>query len=249
MLSSVCLVGHLARRQPNMISIVIPTFNESKTGYLKLILTQLALLDNAEVLVIDGGSTDGTLDIIRSFGANVEILPNSSRAARLKTGIAKSSGELILLHHPRSLLSADAISSLRSLGEGNRGFWGGFSHKFDTQHPLLKFTSWYSNVIRCDRKSILYLDHCIFFDKELTELATLTPDVDIFEDTELSKIFSRHSNPVRCPEHSTTSAIRFVQNGIYRQALMNQFLKIGYLLKISHKTMNRLYEKGLGLNS
>ena len=244
-----CLVGRLARPQPNMISIVIPTFNESKTGYLKLILTQLALLDNAEVLVIDGGSTDGTLDIIKGFGAKVEMLPNSSRAARLKMGIARSSGELILLHHPRSLLHADAISSLRRWCESNRGFWGGFSHRFDVQHPLLKFTSWYSNVIRCDRKSILYLDHCIFFDQELTELATLTPDVDIFEDTELSKIFSRHSSPVRRPEHATTSAIRFVQNGIYRQALMNQFLKIGYVLKISHKTMNRLYEKGLGLNS
>ncbi|MFT6094956.1 MAG: hypothetical protein ACJA2Q_002863 [Pseudohongiellaceae bacterium] len=232
-----------------MISIVIPTFNESKTGYLKLILSQLTLLDDAEVLVIDGGSTDDTLEIIRGFGVNVEILPKSSRAARLKIGIARSSGELILLHHPRSLVSADAILSLRSWGKGNRGFWGGFSHKFDIQHPLLKFTSWYSNVIRCDHKSILYLDHCIFFDQELTGLALLTPNVEIFEDTELSKILSGHSSPVRLSEYSTTSAIRFEQNGIYRQAMMNQFLKIGYLLKISHKTMNRLYEKGLGLNS
>ncbi|MFT4671326.1 MAG: glycosyltransferase involved in cell wall biosynthesis [Pseudohongiellaceae bacterium] len=242
-------MGHLARPQLDMISIVIPTFNEFKTGYLKSILAQLALLDDAEVLVIDGGSTDGTLEVIKDFGVIVEILPSSSRAARLKVGIARSSGELILLHHPRSLVSSDAILSLRTRGEGNRGFWGGFSHKFDAQHPLLKFTSWYSNVIRCDRRSILYLDHCIFFDQELAELASLMPDVEIFEDTELSKIFSGHSSPVRLPEYSTTSAIRFEQNGIYRQALMNQFLKIGYLLKISHKTMNRLYEKGLGLNS
>ena len=70
-------MGHLARPQPDMLSIVIPTFNESKTGYLKLILAQLALLDDAEVLVIDGGSTDGTLEIIEGFGDIVEILPNS----------------------------------------------------------------------------------------------------------------------------------------------------------------------------
>ncbi len=51
MLSSACLEGHLARPQPDMLSIVIPTFNESKTGYLKLILAQLALLDDILVYV------------------------------------------------------------------------------------------------------------------------------------------------------------------------------------------------------
>lgn len=244
-----CLAARLARPQPDMISIVIPTFNESKSGYLKPILTELALLDDAEILVIDGGSTDGTLDVLSGFGVTVETLPNSSRAARLKMGIARSSGELTLLHHPRSLVSADAISTLQNWGENNKDFWGGFTHKFDTQHALLKFTSWYSNVVRCDRKSILYLDHCIFFDQELADLAVLMPDVEIFEDTVLSKILGRHSSPVRLSGHSMTSAIRFQQNGIYRQALMNQLLKVGYLLKISHKTMNRFYEKGLGLNS
>jgi hypothetical protein len=164
-------------------------------------------------------------------------------------GIARSSGDITLLHHPRSFVSAGAISSLQIWAKNKRGFWGGFTHKFDALHPLLKFTSWYSNFIRCDRKSILYLDHCIFYDREFTDLAALMPDVEIFEDTELSKIFGRRSSPVRLSGHSTTSAIRFEQNGIYRQALMNQFLKIGYLLKVSHKTMNRLYEKGLGLNS
>lgn len=232
-----------------MITIVIPTFNESKTGYLKPILTQLAMLDDAEIIVIDGGSTDGTLDLLNDFEVNVQILPNSSRAARLKMGIEKSSGKLTLLHHPRSLITVDAISSLHSWAKDKQGFWGGFTHRFDTRHPLLKFTSWYSNVIRCDRKSILYLDHCIFFDQELNDLAVLVPDMEIFEDTELSKILSRHSSPVRLPQYSTTSAIRFEQNGMYSQALINQFLKIGYLLKVSHKTMNRFYEKGLGLNS
>ena len=239
----------LARPRPDMISIIIPTFNESKTDYLRPVLSQLVLLDDAEIFVIDGGSTDGTLDLLSSFKVNVEILPESSRAARLKMGITKSSGNLILLHHPRSLLSAAAISSLQNWAKDKRGFWGGFTHKFDINHPLLKFTSWYSNVIRCDRKSILYLDHCIFFDRELNSLAGLMPDVEIFEDTELSKIFSRHSKPVRLSDRSTTSAIRFEKNGIYRQALMNQVLKVAYLLKASHKAMNRLYEKGLGLNS
>jgi glycosyltransferase involved in cell wall biosynthesis len=243
------LVERLARPQFDMISIIVPTFNESKTDYLRPVLAQLTLLDDAEIFVIDGGSTDGTLDLLSGFKVNVEILPKSSRAARLKAGIKKSSGKLILLHHPRSLISAVSISSFQNWAKDKHGFWGGFTHKFDLNHPLLKFTSWYSNVIRCDRKSILYLDHCIFFDRELKDLAGLMPDVEIFEDTELSKIFSGHSKPMRLSGLSTTSAIRFEKNGIYRQALMNQFLKIAYLLKASHKAMNRLYEKGLGLNS
>lgn len=77
----------------------------------------------------------------------------------------------------------------------------------------------------------------------------MIPDVEIFEDTELSKILKTYSHPIRLTDAAQTSAIRFQKNGLYRQAIMNQVLKLGYSLKVPAKTMNRLYEKGLGLNS
>ncbi len=232
-----------------MISIVLPTFNEASSGYLKPILERLTQLKDAEIVVVDGGSTDGTLELINGFAVSLHCIGSSSRAARLNKGIESSRGEIILLHHPRSLVSADALERLPTDIAGRQDYWGGFTQQFDSAHPLLRFTSWYSNKIRCDLRGILYLDHCIFFDANIKHSGFSIPDVEIFEDTELSKTLRTFSHPMRLSGVSQTSAIRFQKNGVYRQALMNQVLKLGYALKVPAKTMNRLYEKGLGLNS
>ncbi len=232
-----------------MLSVVLPTFNESKSGYLLPILTNLNELTDTEIIVVDGGSTDQTLALLNDFDVKLITLENSTRAARLNKGIDESRGEMILLHHPRSLLKVDCIMRLQALVSECRPTWGGFTHRFDFNHPLLRFTSWYSNRIRFDLRGIVYLDHCLFFDGDLKEKGMRLPDIDIFEDTELSKQLRKFAKPLRLADEAQTSAIRFQKNGVYRQALMNQCLKLGYTLKIPAKTMNRLYEKGLGLNS
>ena len=70
-----------------MISVILPTFNEISSGYLGPIMNRLARLPQAEILVIDGGSTDGTVEIVAGHGVEVLSLPGSSRAARLNLGI------------------------------------------------------------------------------------------------------------------------------------------------------------------
>lgn len=231
-----------------MLSIILPTQNEMRTGLLESILSSLATVDDAEIIAVDGGSEDGTLELLSKFDLKLLVEPGASRAAKLNAGIAAASGDMIFLHHPRSLVRPEDFGQLVELGESRARVWGGLSHRFDHDHPLLRFTSWYSNRIRCDRSGILYLDHCIFFNRGFKEEGLKIPDVDIFEDTELSKLLRRHSKPVRLPAVACTSAIRFKRNGIYRQALLNQWMKLAYYLNFSHNKMNRHYEKGLNLN-
>lgn len=172
-----------------------------------------------------------------------------SRAERLNIGFHKSRGSIVLFHHPRSFVEPAGIQQLIDLSEmqNREEMWGGFTHQFDKAHWLLKFTSWYSNEIRGKGKGILYLDHCIFFSRELWKQNI--PHVEIFEDTLLSYNFLKKSKPVILPFKSQTSAVRFEKNGLWRQSLMNQVLKIGFFLKVPHTTMNLIYEKGLGLNN
>jgi hypothetical protein len=73
--------------------------------------------------------------------------------------------------------------------------------------------------------------------------------VEIFEDTELSKILLGFAKPVILEQETITSAIRFVNNGIFKQALLNQYLKIAYYRKVSDKKMNKIYENKLNLNN
>ena len=84
-----------------MISVILPTFNEIDSGYLGPIMSRLPRLSQAEILAVDGGSTDGTVEFIDRHGVEVLSLPGSSRAARMNLGIEQSQGEMLLLHHPR----------------------------------------------------------------------------------------------------------------------------------------------------
>lgn len=230
-----------------MLTVVIPTYNEEKTDFLRRILAMLVKFEVVEILIVDSHSTDNTRELISSFPKAKLIDCNTvSRASRLNLGIEQAANELILLHHPRSLLDPSAIEFL--LNKKNLS-WGGFTHKFDHKDLLLSFTSWYSNFIRADYRSIFYLDHCIFAQKSMLLKVGLIPDVDIFEDTEISKRLKTICKGSRFPFISKTSAIRFLNNGIIKQCFMNQKLKWKYYFKINHKVMNNEYEHGLGLNT
>jgi glycosyltransferase involved in cell wall biosynthesis len=230
-----------------LLSIIIPTLNESQTGYLPKIFDAYHKVPGIEIICVDGGSTDSTISLIKQSTARLIATDVSSRAGRLNAGIAQSKFEMVLLHHPRSLVNIEGIMALANLSTDNR--WGAFTHQFSISHPLLDFTSWYSNYIRGGLRSIYYLDHCIFAQKQLLLDVGLLPDIDIFEDTEICLRLKKQGKPIRLPFISQTSAVRFQVQGIYQQALKNQYLKWLYYFNRSDTKMNRLYEKGLELNT
>lgn len=230
-----------------MISIIIPTFNEHNQGLLKQILGSLCLKKNVEIICVDSFSSDGTYELLQSFPVKTIQVNTNSRAQRLNIGIENSSYDLVLLHHPRSLIDPSALDYLAK----NKDvlFWGGLTHQFDKDHYLLKFTSWYSNHVRAIVREIVYLDHCIFFNKKLLKDTPYLPVVDIFEDTLLSQKLKKAAPCTIIPYTSTTSSIRFNKNGIWAQGFLNQVLKLCFLLGLSDSFMNRIYERGIYLNS
>lgn len=230
-----------------MLSIVIPTLNESKTGYLAKILLAYHSLVDMEIICVDGGSTDNTIALIHQFNATLINTDVCSRAGRLNEGIKHAKFDMVLLHHPRSLVDVEGIKAL--IYQSAEIPWGAFTHQFTIRHPLLNFTSWYSNRIRGDRRGVYYLDHCLFAQKQLLLDVGLIPQIDIFEDTEICLKLNKKAKPVRLPFISQTSAIRFQTNGIYSQALKNQYMKWCYYFNASDKKMNALYEKGIELNN
>jgi len=230
-----------------LLSIVIPTLNESKTGYLSKILNAYRGLADIEIICVDGGSSDDTVSLIKQSYAKLITTDVCSRAGRLNEGIKQATFDMVLLHHPRSLVDIEGIKALTNATSNIR--WGAFIHEFSVSHPLLNFTSWYSNKIRGGLRGIYYLDHCLFAQKQLLLDVGLLPEIDIFEDTEICLRLKKQAKPIRLPFISLTSAIRFQANGIYRQAVKNQYIKWLYYFNRSDKKMNESYELGLQLNS
>lgn len=206
------------------------------------------------MVVVDSCSTDRTLTLLRESSLykrspnSVKILQTAiqARGAKLKIGLENSSGERFLFHHPRSIPERDGIQYLIECDTIPE--WGGFKHAFDLQHPLLRFTSFYSNHIRAGIKSIFYLDHCIFAEREILKKIEF-PVTEIFEDTLLCLRLRKLTKGKLLPFISKTSAIRFEKNGIYFQAFINQLMKLGFFLKIPFPILNKIYERALKLNS
>ena len=208
-----------------MLSVIIPTSYESETVLFQQAVDSLSKFKNIELICINKSEA-------------------KTRAERLNLGFDRAKGSMILFYHPRSFVDPKGIEYL--IDHCDKIIWGAFTHQFDQTHFLLKFTSWYSNKIRGQGRSIFYLDHCIFFHRTLRK--NPLPPVEIFEDTVLSAQLRHQQAPILLPFKSTTSALRFSKNGIWRQAVLNQIMKIGFYLNASPQKMNKIYERGLNLN-
>lgn len=228
-----------------MLSVIVSVFNEMDNPYFYKIIDQFNGDPFFELLVVDGGSTDGTIDYLQRHHVRLEVLAQSTRGKRLDFGVQQATSTHLLLQHPRSLIAPEGLSFLKK--QFSHLDWAAFTHQFDHPHVFLKFISWYSNHIRVKKKHIVYLDHCMVIKK--VYLQQPIPDLAIFEDTALSAILREAGHqPMLLPYQATTSAIRFLERGVYKQYMLNQWLKWLYHSGCDDRKMNRLYEQQLNLN-
>lgn len=228
-----------------MLTAILSSFNEVHNEVFWDNLDLLKLQPNLQIIVIDGGSHDSTFDRLKQMNLTLLSLPGTHRADRYNWGLESAKGDLVLLVHPRTSLTHEALSFLLSLKWTK--CWGAFRHSFDMQHPLLKFTSWYSNYVRGLMGGVFYLDHCLVLSADLKDQVRF-PSVALFEDTYFSRNLRKIAWPKLLPHTLKTSAVRFRKNGLLWQSVLNQFLKILFLIGVSDQRMHRIYEKGLSLN-
>jgi len=236
----------------NHIAVIIPVKEEMKLSFHRKIIESYQPFPNCELLWVIGPNNDGTYEDLVENQQRVIQTNANSRAERINIGIKATQQSLILVNHPRSFLSENAIKHLSCMKVDENKFWGGFTHVFyQSKHPILKFASFYSNTIRFGLRGIIYLDHCIFLTRNMitAEDPAPVPLADIFEDTLFSHKLSKLTRPLRIKYKSYTSPVRFKNNGVIKQSLMNQKLKIKFLFGFSKEKMNKEYEKNLNLNS
>ena len=225
------------------LSLITSIYNGKVSKELKEMIKLVESESRVELIIVNSGDK---LSLVSTDNIIVSEIKTNLRAQRLNHGAQLASSQKYLFVHPRSTVEKEALYYLIS---NNTIYWGGLTHCFDKNTIFFKFTSWYSNHVRAKLRQIFYLDHCLYVRKPLFDEIGGFPLLSIFEDTAISENLAQLKYGELLPFHSQTSSIRFEKNGVIRQGLLNQVLKVAYILGVDHDRMNKIYEKGLELNS
>lgn len=171
-----------------MISIIIPTYNESEAIEKTLLqLTELTCTEDKEIIIADGGSTDNTIELAGKYARIVHS--EKGKAKQLNAGALHSNGELLFFVHADMFVPDGALAAIcNQINDGYDG--GGFANKFDQYNDKIKLIGRILNLrIRNKEQSdrcIFYGDNGIFVRKKVFEELGGFTEIPIMEDYDFS---------------------------------------------------------------
>ena len=222
------------------LSVIIPALNEA--GEIGATLTSVEGQPHAcEVVVVDGGSADGTR--ARAMGRAVVLESKPGRARQMNKGAARATGDVLLFLHADTRLPPGATSAIeRALADPNAEA-GLFRLGFDRETPLLRF---YGLCTRLPTPLLGFGDRGLFVRRDVFEAVGGFPSIPIFEDLEMARRLHRRGGLRFLRPHVTTSARRFRRNGALRQQLQNARLWLHWLAGTRPERVAHRYGYGGG---
>ena len=224
-------------RKTSNISIIIPTRNEADS--IGRLLPELQAVHGVELLVVDGGSTDNTVDIAKSLGAQVLSSP-PGRAEQMNTGAEAAHGNILLFLHCDTKLAPGFVVQIEAALNQPEISAGAFQLSIDSKGFGLRVIEWLVNF----RSKILqmpYGDQGIFVTTDMFFSVGTFPRQPIMEDFELMRRLRGRGKIKILPLHATTSARRWKKLGIMRTTVINQAIILGYLLGVNPEKLAGWY--------
>jgi rSAM/selenodomain-associated transferase 2 len=222
-----------------LISIIVPVLNESANIAQALQRLQPLRARGHEVMVVDGGSQDGTAELAQPLADRVLHAPRG-RARQMNAGAHEARGELLLFLHADTRLPDEADGLI--LQAAMRGAaWGWFDVVIEGKHWLLRVIAWSMNL-RSRLTSVCTGDQSVFVKRELFQRVRGFPDIDLMEDIALSKLLRRIARPVVLTPAAVTSGRRWEKRGVWRTMLLMWWLRARYVLGTSPSRLQRIYE-------
>ena len=221
------------------ISIIIPVLNEATLIADTLLSLQSLRAAGHELIVVDGGSTDGSGKLSQPFADQVIRSPRG-RSRQMNEGAKSANGEILLFLHADAFLPNGADRMIIQRMIGKKKVWGRFDVKLSGKHPLLRIIQLLMNL-RSRLSGIATGDQGIFVRREFFEMVGGFPDIDLMEDIALSKILKKYDRPLCLWQRVLTSSRRWKQKGILRTILLMWFLRLAYFFKVDPKRLTKLY--------
>lgn len=224
-----------------MLSVIIPAFNESE-GISDLLIYLNAELNgvDSEVIVVDGGSTDNTVQICEKHGAEVFVSDRKGRASQMNYGAQKAKGDVYYFLHadsfPPAQFSMDIFNQIES------GVVAGcYQLDFSPTHPLLRLYAWFSrlniDIFRFGDQSLFVTNDGFNEVGGFDERLTVMEDQKIVRDLKRIGVFSILNKKV------TTSSRKYFQVGIVKLQLIFALILCLYYLGMKQSTLVNIYKK------
>lgn len=194
-----------------------------------------------EVIVVDGGSGDGTPEVARNAADQVLAAPRG-RASQMNAGARAASGEVFLFLHADTLLPAGADRAIEAglAANGRNREWGRFDVRIDGASALLPVVAWLMNL-RSRITGIATGDQAMFVRREAFARVGGFPPLALMEDIALSAKLKRVSPPLCLREIVTTSGRRWDRHGVLRTILLMGWLRLQFFLGAAPSRLARSY--------
>ena len=225
-----------------MISVIIPVYNEEgvigqTVRYLQSVSAHERI---SEIIVVDGGSSDNSVNEAKNEGARVIESPRKGRAAQMNEGARLAGGNILYFVHADSLPPPSFPDDIMEAVK--KGFsMGCYRLRFDLNHWFLKANAWFT---RFNVNAFRYGDQSLYVTKTLFQSVNGFCEKHVMmEDHDIIKRLRRRGRFAILDNQITTSARKYTANGVYRTQGTFYLMYLLYRLGYSQEKLLRLFRK------
>ncbi|RYC72013.1 MULTISPECIES: TIGR04283 family arsenosugar biosynthesis glycosyltransferase [Spirosoma] len=225
------------------LSIIIPTLNEAANiGRLVRDLKKYGNDQLADLIVVDGGSTDATVDEARQAGARVVNSPLPGRANQMNAGASLTSGEVLYFVHADVTINPDFVQDIgAAIASGNEA--GCYRFRFASSHPLLRLNSYgtrFSGLMSRGGDQTLFITRSLF-----DRLGGFRERYVIMEDFDMIARIRQVAPFCIIPKDVIVSARKYESNSWLRVQVANLTAFSMFFMKVSPVRIAQTYRRML----
>jgi len=223
------------------ISIVMPVLNEAPGIEQALCALQALRASGHELIVVDGGSTDGSARLAASLADRV-FNSERGRANQMNHGARAARGDVLLFLHVDTSLPERAPQLILEAMARTTRQWGRFDVHIDSTRWLLRIVGALMNL-RSRLTGMCTGDQAIFVSRQLFLGVGGFPPIALMEDIALARELRRVSPPLCVATAVRTSARRWERDGTVRTILLMWWLRMRYFFGASPAHLARIYDR------